>query len=112
MSSRVHSTHLDALGLLDHVAIMQPKRKHTSGSAAASVSAYTDPRTPGSLGSMERYVRTRAHAERSFRGITGSIGLYVALVRRRFPTLPVLVFHINNQWVPDLVEMQPLKHWN
>ena len=31
---------------------------------------------------------------------------------RRFPTLPVLIFHMDEQWVPDLVEMQPLKRWN
>ena len=29
--------------------------------------------------------------------------------RRRFPTLPVVVHGMDDQWVADLVEMQPLK---
>ena len=33
-------------------------------------------------------------------------------VRRRFETSPVLVFHKDEQWQADLVEMQPLKRWN
>ena len=33
-------------------------------------------------------------------------------VRCRFPTLHVLVFHIDKEWVANLVEMQPLECWN
>ena len=32
--------------------------------------------------------------------------------RRRFPTLPVVVHGMDDQWAADLVEMQPLKKWN
>ena len=33
-------------------------------------------------------------------------------VRRRFETLPVLVFLKDEQWQADLVDMQALKRWN
>ena len=32
--------------------------------------------------------------------------------RRRFPTLPVIVGGLDDQWVADLVEVQPLAKYN
>ena len=89
---------------------MPPKRKRSSGSGAIpDVSAYTDPRTRGSLGGVEQYARaqglTRKEALEELRGQL-AFTLHRP-VRRRFPTLPVLVFHIDDQWVADLVECNP-----
>ena len=81
---------------------------------SAKVSAYTNPRMPGSLGGVHPY----AHAQ----GLTRKEALKELRqelaytlhrpVRRRFPTLPMLVFNVGKQWVAELVEMQPLKKWN
>lgn len=32
--------------------------------------------------------------------------------RKHFPTLPVLVFDIDQQWVRDLIDLQKLAPWN
>lgn len=32
--------------------------------------------------------------------------------RKHFPTLPVLVFDIDQQWVMDLIDLQKLAPWN
>ena len=32
--------------------------------------------------------------------------------QKHFPTLPTLVFNIDEQWVADLIELQGLARWN
>ena len=83
-------------------------------SSTARVSAYTDPRTPGGLGGVDRYARaqelTRNEALQELRQQLAY--MLHRPVRRRFRTLFVLVFHVDEQWVADIVEMQPLKKLN
>ena len=89
-----------------------PKRKRQS--CASSVTAYTDPRTPGSLGGVARYAKVQGLTlDEARKKLQGELAYTLHRpVRRRFKTSPVLVFHKDDQWQADLVEMQPLKKWN
>ena len=77
------------------------KRDRTSGGAACGVSAYMDPRTPWSLGGIERYACAQCITQKeALEELRGQLAYTLhRTVRRRFPTLPVLVFHIDDQWV-------------
>ena len=78
------------------------KRKRRRDATSPVVSVYTDPQKPGALSGVAQYAQAQ-----------GGIGLHIASsFQQRFETLPVLVFHKDEQWQPDLVEMQPLKRWN
>ena len=78
------------------------------------MTAYTDTNTPGSLGGLGRYAKaqdlTLSEARKELEGQL-AYTLHKP-VRRRFKTSPVLVFHKDDQWQADLVEMQPFKKWN
>ena len=78
------------------------------------MSAYTDPQTPGSLGGVARYAQAQGLTQKeALRELQGELAYTLHRpVRRRFETLPVLVFHKDEQWEADLVEVQPLKRWN
>ena len=83
-------------------------------SLASSVTAYTDPETPGSLGSVARYAKVQGLTLReACKELQGELAYMLHRpVQRRFKMSPVLVFHKDNQWQADIVEMQPLKKWN
>ena len=76
--------------------------------------AYKTPSLRGSLGGVARLAQT--HGVPAARARTQLQGLLSYTLhkprRRRFPTLPVVVHGMDDQWVTDLVEMQPLKTWN
>ena len=76
--------------------------------------AYETPSLRGSLGGVARLAQT--HGVPAARARTQLQGLLSYTLhkprRRRFPTLPVVVHGMDDQWVADLVEMQPLKKWN
>ena len=115
MPSGVHPTHLDALGPLDSIAIMPLKRKRGGGGdAVPGVCFYTDPPTLGSLGGRGRYVHAQVLMRKeALKELRGQLAYTLHRpVRQWFPTLPIPVFHIDDQWMADLVEMQPLKRWN
>ena len=76
--------------------------------------AYETPSLRGSLGGVARLAQ--AHGVPVSRARAKLQGLLSYTLhkprRRRFPTLPVVVHGMDDQWVADLVEMQPLKKWN
>ena len=75
---------------------------------------YEDPRVPGSLGGVKRF----AHQQRipltvARKALQGSECYTLHRPRRRrFPTLPVVVYSIDEQWAADLVEVQHLSRYN
>ena len=90
---------------------MSKKKKKRGVSWAA---AYETPSLRGSLGGVARLAQ--AHGVPTSRARAKLQGLLSYTLhkprRRRFPTLPVVVHGMDDQWVADLVEMQPLKKWN
>ena len=86
------------------------KKKHPVSWAEA----YETPSLRGSLGDVERLAQAHgvpaACARAQLQGLL-SYTLHKPR-RRRFPTLPVVVHSMDDKWVADLVEMQPLKKWN
>ena len=78
------------------------KKKKTLG-------AYTDPTAAGALGGLRRYARAQKLKERPARQVLQKELAYTLHrpPNRRFPTAPVMVLNIDQQWVADLVEMQP-----
>ena len=75
---------------------------------------YVDPSAPGSLGGVEKFARANkiptTHAKQQLQQVL-SYTLHKPR-RRRFPTLPTLVFNINEQFAMDLVDMQSLAKYN
>ena len=67
-----------------------------------------DPRTPRALGGVERYARMQGLTRKvALEELRGQLAYTLHRpVQRRFPTLPVLVFHIDDQLVADLVEIR------
>ena len=65
----------------------------------------------GSLGGVERLARVHElPAVRARSKLQGLLSYTLHKTRRRrFPTLPVVVQGMDDQWVADLVEMRPLK---
>ena len=73
--------------------------------------AYETPSLRGSLGGVERLAQ--AHGVLAARAqLQGLLNYTMHKPRRRLPTLLVVVHSMDDQWVADLVEMQPLKKWN
>ena len=75
---------------------------------------YHDPRAPGSLGGVQRFAR--AHhipLKKAQRALERDLAYTLHKPRRRrFPTLPVIVGGLDDHWVADLVEVQPLAKYN
>ena len=75
---------------------------------------YVDPSEPGSLGGVARFAQAHkmpvAQAKKELQEIL-SYTLHKPR-RRRFETLPTLVFGINEQFVMDLVDLQKLAKYN
>ncbi len=78
------------------------------------LSNYHDPSQPGSFGGVNRFAKAQKTSIKKAREILErDLGYTLHKPRRRrFATLPVLVFNVNEQWVADLVEMQPLSKYN
>ncbi|XP_068684361.1 uncharacterized protein [Montipora foliosa] len=93
---------------------MSKQKSRRRVATTSIVSAYTDPQTPGSLGGVARYAQAQGLTQKeASRELQGEFTYTLHRpVRRRFETLPVLVFHKDEQWQADLVEVQPLKRWN
>ena len=78
------------------------------------LTSYHDPRQPGSLGGVTRFARTLKLPTQKVREVLEKdLGYTLHKQRRkRFSTLPVLVFNIDQQWVADLVEVQTISKYN
>ena len=76
---------------------------------------YHDPRAPGSLGGVQRFAKAhRLPLKEAQRVLERDLAytLHKPRRRRRFPTVPVIVGGLDDQWVTDLVEVQPLAKYN
>ena len=71
------------------------------------LSVYEDPTVAGSLGGVTRFAKAQKLPVATVREkLEADLGYTLhKLTRRRFRTLPVLVFAINEQWVADLIEV-------
>ena len=77
--------------------------------------SYGDPEASGSLGGVQRFARAHKLSKGEAKKILEKdLGYTLHRPRRLggFPTLPVLVFSIDEQWVADLVEVQKLARYN
>ena len=75
---------------------------------------YEDPNNPGSLGGVKRFAQVnRIPRKTAQEALESSLAYTLHKPRRRkFPTAPVLVFGIDEQWAADLVEVQNLQKFN
>ena len=75
---------------------------------------YHDPRAPGSLGGVQRFARAhKIPLKKAQRVLQRDLAYTLHKPRRRrFPTLPVIVGGLDDQWVADLIEVQPLAKYN
>jgi len=75
---------------------------------------YHVPRAPGSLGGVSRFARAhQLPLKEAQRVLQRDLACTLHKPRRRrFPTLPVMVGGLNDQWVTDLMEVQPLAKYN
>jgi len=75
---------------------------------------YHDPRAPGSLGGVQRFARAhQLPLKKAQRVLERDLAYTLHKPRRRhFLTLPVIVGGLDDQWVADLVEVQPLAKHN
>ena len=75
--------------------------------------AYETPSRQGSLGGVERFARALGVSMGRARQALQPLLSYTLHKprRRRYPTIPVVVLGMDEQWVADLVEMQALKKW-
>lgn len=77
------------------------------------IASYVDPSKPGSLGVFVLCESTRHFTYWSSEAVGTDFKLYLTqTTRRRFPTLPTMVYGINEQFVMDLVDLQKLAKWN
>ena len=93
---------------------MAPRKKKKLDVSQQWLSRYHDPRAPGSLGGVQRFAR--AH-QLPFKQAQRVLQRDLACTlhkprRRRFPTVPVIVGGLDDQWVADLVEVQLLAKYN
>ena len=75
---------------------------------------YEDPALEGALGGVEPFAKahglSRKQAEKELQSVF-SYTLHKPR-RKRFPTLPTMVYGRDEQWQLDLVDMQKLSKWN
>ena len=75
--------------------------------------AHADPSQPGSLRGVAKFAKAhkilQAQAKQQLQQL---LSYTLHKPQRRFPTLPTLVFTINEQFVMDLVDLQKLAKYN
>ena len=78
------------------------------------LSKYHDVHTQASLGGVNRFAKAHKLPLKKAQHILEQDLAYTLHKprRRRFPTLPVIVGGLDDQWVTDLVEVQPLAKYN
>ena len=91
------------------------KTKRTKLDVSQSwLTRYHDPRAPGSLGGVQRFAKAHPLPLKKAQRVLERDLAYTLHKprRRRFPTLPVIVGGLDDQWVADLVEVQSLAKYN
>lgn len=78
------------------------------------LASYVNPSEPGSLGGVAKFAKAHGlsnpKAKKLFEGVL-SYTLHKPR-RRKFPTIPVMAFFIDQQWAMDLMDVQKLAKWN
>ena len=99
--------------------LKRSKRPVSSSTKKSNVSQewlnrYHDPSAPGSLGGVQRFAKAhRLPLKQAQRVLEQDVAYTLHKPRRRrFPTVPVIVGGLDDQWVADLVEVQPLAKYN
>ena len=92
----------------------KPKKKKKISVADALLKKYHDPKAPGSLGGVQRFAKAYGLPVKKAKQVLEKDLAYTLHKprRRRFPTLPVVVGGLDDQWVADLIEVQPLTKYN
>ena len=82
--------------------------------ATKLLTSYHNPSQSGNLGGVTSFARTLKLPVQKVREVLEKdLGYMLHRPRRRrFPTLPVLVFNIDEQWVANLVEIQNISKYN
>ena len=75
---------------------------------------YHNPENPGSYGGVQRFAKENGISiKRAKRILEKDLGYTLHKSRRRkFPTLPVKVFGIDEQWTADLIEVVNISKYN
>ena len=83
------------------------KNKKKKKAYATLLTTYRDPTAPGSLGGVARFARAQKLPIGKVRKtLERDLGYTLHKPRRRhFPTLPVMVFGIDEQWAADLIKV-------
>ena len=91
---------------------MAPRKKNDV--SQQWLSRYHDPRAPGSLGGVQRFAKAHQIPLKKVQRVLERDLAYTLHKprRRRFPTVPVIVGGLDDQWVADSVEVQPLAKYN
>ena len=76
--------------------------------------AYVDPSQPGSLGGVAKFAKAHGLTQSKARQVLETLLSYTLHKpgRRHFPTLHIMVFKVDQQWVMDLMNVQKLAEWN
>ena len=92
----------------------KPKKKKKISVADVLLKKYHDPKAPGSLGGVQRFAKAYGLPVKKAKQVLEKDLAYTLHKprRRRFPTLPVVVGGLDDQWVADLIEVQPLAKYN
>ena len=90
------------------------KKKKKELSVKTLLSRYRDPLKPGSLGGVTRFAKANNITIRRAREVLQrDLGYTLHKPRRRrFPTLPVMVYGIDEQWTADLIEVNNIAKYN
>jgi len=82
--------------------------------AKTLLSRYRDPLKPGSLGGFTQFAKANnITIQRAREVLQRDLGYTLHKPRRRrFPTLPVMVYGIDVQWTADLIEVNNIAKYN
>ena len=92
----------------------QQKKKQKPLSTGRLLGRYRDPSRPGSLGGLTRFAKAnKISVPRAREVLQRDLGYTLHKPRRRrFPTAPVVVFGIDEQWTADLIEVVNIARYN
>ena len=90
------------------------KKQQRKVSTGTLLARYRDPLKPGSLGGLTRFAKAnKITVKRAREVLERDLGYMLHKPRRgRFPSAPVLVFGIDEQWMADLVEVINIAKYN
>ena len=93
---------------------MSKKRKTKKLSDQDLLNQYHNPENPGSFGGVTRFAKsTGIFIQRAKKILERDLGYTLHKPRRRrYKTLPVLVFGIDEQWTADLIEVGNIARYN